>query len=435
MPDYLAQVLQRHPQNAPPWLDAVHREGRRSCLARTLPTPKTESWKYTSLRALEQDNYAGLPTPAQAPLETHYHIDGFDSYTLVFVNGHFSPALSGNALPEGVELVRFSEADEAQARAIQTRLGEVAQREQSIFTALNESGLQDGVYLRVKPNVRLETPIQVVWLTTPQSEAFTVSQRLLLVMESGSEAELLEYFTSDTTQQNSFTNGITELVLGDNARLQHYRLHTEQEQALHIGGVHASLGRDADLNSFHLATGGALKRIDIVVNHAGPGAHCTLQGVYLLRNKQHVDYHTCIEHRVPHCTTDEVFRGIVGGAARAVFNGRIHIHPNAQKTLAQLSNKNLLTSAQAEVDTKPELEIYADDVQCAHGATVAQLDETSLHYLRTRGLAPEQARVMLSFGFINELLNRIADPAVATHLRPLLSDFFGDGNHLAEPPV
>jgi Fe-S cluster assembly protein SufD len=193
---------------------------------------------------------------------------------------------------------------------------------------------------------------------------------------------------------------------------------------MHIGGVHARLEKDSTLNSFHLALGSELKRIDIVVDHQGPGAHCEMNGIYLLRGKEHVDYHTCIEHAVPHCTSDEVFRGIIDDQASAVFNGRIHIHPDAQKTNAQLSNKNLLLSARAEVNTKPELEIYADDVQCAHGATVAQLDPETLHYLRTRGVPRDEAEVMLSYGFINEVIEKIHLEALRDFLRPLLARRF-----------
>jgi Fe-S cluster assembly protein SufD len=190
---------------------------------------------------------------------------------------------------------------------------------------------------------------------------------------------------------------------------------------MHIGGVHARLDRDSLLDSFHLALGSELKRIDLAVEYTGPGAHCDLNGIYLLRGSEHVDYHSTIEHAVPHCTTDEVFRGIIGDEARAVFNGRIHIHPDAQKTRAELSNKNLLTSASAEINTKPELEIYADDVQCAHGATVAQLDEGMLHYLRTRGVGRDEAEVMLSYGFINELVEALDNEALKDFLHPLLA--------------
>jgi len=190
------------------------------------------------------------------------------------------------------------------------------------------------------------------------------------------------------------------------------------------------LHEDSTLNSFQLALGSQLKRIDVVVHHRGKGAHCELNGVYLPCKKQHVDFHTTIEHAVPHCTTNEVFRGIISDSAKAVFNGRIHIHKDAQKTLAQLSNKNLLTSNKAEVDTKPELEIYADDVQCAHGATVAQLDSTAMHYLMTRGVSAEEARVMLSFGFINELINGVDHSAIADYVRPNLTQFFAQDPEL-----
>ena len=242
------------------------------------------------------------------------------------------------------------------------------------------------------------------------------------MVEDNARGTLVEHFCGSSPA--SFTNGITELVLGAGARLAHHRLHLEEGGAMHIGGVHARLERDSLLNSFHLALGSELKRLDVVVEHAGPGAHCDLNGIYLLRGSEHVDYHTCIEHAVPHCTTDEVFRGIVGDEASAVFNGRIHIHPDAQKTRAELSNKNLLTSTSAEVNTKPELEIYADDVQCAHGATVARLDEGMLHYLRTRGVDRDEAEVILSYGFINELVDGLALEALQDYLRPLLARRF-----------
>jgi Fe-S cluster assembly protein SufD len=241
---------------------------------------------------------------------------------------------------------------------------------------------------------------------------------------------IVQYVSSDQTQ-NCFTNGVTELHLSSGARMHHYRLHQEQQGALHIGGVHASLNRDAFLNSFHMALGSELKRIDVVINHDGEGAHCMLNGVYLPQQDQHVDYHTCIEHRVPNCTSSENFRGIIGGNGRAVFNGRIHIHPDAQKTLAELSNKNLLTSDKAEVDSKPELEIYADDVKCAHGTTVAQLDELAMHYFQTRGISAKKAEVMLSYGFIKELINEVQHPEIAEYLTPLLAELFAKDPNLA----
>jgi Fe-S cluster assembly protein SufD len=213
--------------------------------------------------------------------------------------------------------------------------------------------------------------------------------------------------------------------VGDNAQLQHYRLNLEEENAQHIGAVHADLNRNARLRGFTLAMGSRLKRIDYQLNHRGQGADLDLQGIYLPRNKQMVDYHTNVQHWVPHCTSNEVFRGIIADSAQAIFNGRIYIHPQAQKTLAELSNKNLLTSNKAEINTKPELEIYADDVKCAHGATVSQLNATALYYLQSRGVSRAEAEVMMSFGFINELLEQIPEPVVHDYLQPRLAALFG----------
>ncbi|HCP04706.1 MAG TPA: Fe-S cluster assembly protein SufD, partial [Pseudomonas sp.] len=229
---------------------------------------------------------------------------------------------------------------------------------------------------------------------------------------------------------NGFVNSLTEVVVGNNAQVQHYRINLEQEDLLHVGGVHVNLQRDARFHGFTLAQGSRLKRIDYQVNMLGEGAHLELNGVYLPRNRQVIDYHTNVEHCVPHCTSNEVFRGIIGDSAKAVFNGRIHIHPQAQKTLAELSNKNLLTSRTAEINTKPELEIYADDVRCAHGATISQLDETSLYYLQSRGVTKADAITMLSFGFINELLNQVPEQAVQDYLRPRLVSLFGQPSEM-----
>ena len=426
MSNFVQQALVRQ-LDAPAWLDVRQQRGRDLSAGRSLPNFRVEDWKYTSLRALEEGCFVGAPASPleQAGLDKHFHIEGLDSYRLVFVDGRFSAALSAvDDLPEGVTLVPFSQAGEAEAAHISERLGGLAAPESRLFTALNDSWLAEGVYLRVARNTRVERPIQLVWLTTPQPSPAGLAQRLLLELEEGSEASVLEQFVSSDDGRNTFTNGVSELVVADNAHLHHCRLHLEGAGALHIGTVQASLGRAATLSGFHMALGGVLKRIDLTMRMRGEGAHCELNGVYLPRNQEVVDYHTCLEHEVPNCTSDETFRGIIADRARAVFSGRIHIHRDAQKTSAHLSNRNLLTSDRAEVDTKPELEIYADDVQCSHGATVAQLDETQMHYLRTRGISEQEARVLLSFGFINEILNRIHREPLRNYLRPHLANQF-----------
>tara|TARA_B100001079_G_scaffold233874_1_gene214876 strand:- start:1592 stop:2512 length:921 start_codon:yes stop_codon:yes gene_type:complete len=299
-----------------------------------------------------------------------------------------------------------------------------------MFAALSNAWAADGVLLHVARGHKLEKPVYIVNVSTAQANPVAASQRVLVVLEDNAEAELIEHYASDSVSQNGFVNSLTEVVVGNNAQVQHYRINLEQEDLLHVGGVHVNLQRDARFHGFTLAQGSRLKRIDYQVNMLGEGAHLELNGVYLPRNRQVIDYHTNVEHCVPHCTSNEVFRGIIGDSAKAVFNGRIHIHPQAQKTLAELSNKNLLTSRTAEINTKPELEIYADDVRCAHGATISQLDETSLYYLQSRGVTKADAITMLSFGFINELLNQVPEQAVQDYLRPRLVSLFGQPSEM-----
>ena len=337
---------------------------------------------------------------------------------LVFVNGHYDPALSVPDAAEGVLVTRFADADEAQAALIQEHLGSVVGRDRHLFATLNSAALSDGVFLHVAAGATVHAPVQVVWLTTGQSEAFAVNQRLLVLAEDNSAMSVVETFASvDQGTVPAFTNGVSEFVLQRGATLNHCRLQLESGCALHIGGAHAHLERDATFNSFNLGLGSDLKRIDIVIEHRGEGAHAEVNGLYLPRGKEHIDYHTCMEHALPRCTSTETFRGVVADKASAVFNGRIHIHPQAQKTSAVLNNRNLLTSKEAQVNTKPELEIYADDVQCAHGATVAQLDELSMHYLRSRGISASEAQVLLSFGFVNELVNGVRSEPLREFLR------------------
>lgn len=442
MSDVLDQIAALDAVAPPQYLRALQEQGRAVLSGANWPTRKTESWKYTSLRSVEQGGYfqsqdqALQPSTQVAPgseaLSQHFSIPNFAGYSLVFVNGQLDRQLSNVAdLPAGAALVAFSQASSEQQALIVQHLNSVVESDKHLFAAVNASLLTEGVFLHLEKNVVLEKPVQLVWLSSAAERSFQIAQRLLVVLEDNAEATVIEQFTSTDLKQTSLTHGVTELCLAPGARCHHYRLQLEEAHAVHIGGVYASLERSAQLNSFHMALGSTLKRIDIVVNHNGEGAHCNLNGVYLPNQDQHVDYHTCIEHRVPSCTTSENFRGIVGGNGRAVFNGRIHIHRDAQKTQAQLSNKNLLTSNKAEVDTKPELEIYADDVQCAHGATVARLDETAMHYFRTRGVSAKEAEVMLSFGFINELVDGIPHALLVDYLRPLLANLFARDPSLA----
>ncbi|GGY66927.1 Fe-S cluster assembly protein SufD [Cellvibrio zantedeschiae] len=422
MSDFQQQALKlAAQQQSPTWLGDLRAQAANDWFNVKWPTRKTEHWKYTSLASLQKNipnTWATTSVSADLALE----FIAVDAIRLVFVNGVFDQA-SSTALQ--AEVVRFSQANDAQQKLIVLHLGKVVEGPQHLFATLNNAWVDDGILVHVARNQTITKPIYIVQVSTPEAQAVSVNQRVLVVLEDSAQAEVIEHYISTSEAQNSFVNSLTEIVVGDNAQLQHYRLNLEEENIQHIGAVHVNLLRNARLRGFTLAMGSKLKRIDYQINHRGQGAELNLQGVYLPRNNQMVDYHSNVQHWVPHCTTSEVFRGIIADSAQAVFNGRIYIHKDAQKTLAELSNKNLLTSNKAEINTKPELEIYADDVKCAHGATVSQLNATALYYLQSRGVSRTEAEVMMSFGFINELLEQIPEVAVHDYLFPRLAALFG----------
>ena len=416
------------------WLGDLNSAGREAFEQAPWPTRKTETFKYCSLRTLTDDPRAAaapVTTASTNAIRTAADIPHFDGYQLVLVNGQVNTELSDALALEQVTLL--SQASTEQQALAKEYLGKSLGKTVAgdldpshLFNQLNNASLQDAVLVEIKRNSRLDKPLQLCYLNTEADASFTVNSRVLVVLETGAELELVEHYASlDNSTDNSFTNAMTEVIVGDNARLTHYRLQLMHNDATHIGSVWVNLKRDANYQAFHLALGSQLTRNDIVVHHSVGGSHSDINGVYVPQGKQLVDFHTCIEHAVAHCTSNEIFRGIINDQAKAVFNGRIHIHKDAQKTLAELSNKNLLLTNKAEINTKPELEIYADDVKCAHGATVAQLDEKARFYLQSRGISEDEAQVMLSFGFINELLDAMPDEAIGHWLRPILAKRFG----------
>jgi Fe-S cluster assembly protein SufD len=410
------------------WLADINHTGRAAFVAAPWPNRKTEAWKYCSLKTLAADSYnAAVPvTPVAADtLASTITIAGLDSYQLVLVNGQIDTALSSALALE--QVVLFADANsEQQARIVEHLSNGRQQSNHHLFNDLNDAALSSGVLITIGRNSPLDKPLQICSINTGADHAYSINSRVLVELETSAELTLIEQFASVTqSSDNSFTNNQTDILVGDNARLTHYRLNQMQQAAVFIGTSRIDLQRDAQYLAFHLGLGSALTRNDLVVNHNRGGSHSEISGVYVPQESQLVDFHTCIEHAAAHCTSNEVFRGIINDQAKAVFNGRIHIHKNAQKTLAELSNKNLLLTNKAEINTKPELEIYADDVKCAHGATVAQLDDKARFYMQSRGISEQEAQVMLSFGFINELLEALPHPAVSDWLRPLLAQRFG----------
>lgn len=444
--DYVNAVSaqsERLSEHAPAWMRQIQQRGRAVWKTQTWPNKKTEAWRYTHLGKIQNaafltgnetvpTNLGSQLVAGKVPLSKEKltevlkakGIDFQDVCRVVFVDGEYTASLSDQNIPAGMTLQPFSELSDKEASALSNKLGSIAESEKHFFVAQSESLLHNGLYLAVQEKIKIEVPIYLLYIST--GHAPSSNPRLFVELADEAKIDLVEHYVcadGNKTQLN-LENTCAEFSLAREARLNHYRLNMNDESCLHVGGVHSSLGPYAVLNSFYLALGTQLTRIDANVKHVGEGAHTDMQGVYLPRNTQHVDFHTNLEHCVPQTSSNEIFRGIIADSARAVFNGRIHIHPQAQQTNAQLSNKNLLTSNKAEVDTKPELEIYANDVKCAHGATVAQLNDVSLHYLRTRGISEDEARVMLSFGFINELIEKVQLQAVVEYLLPILAQRF-----------
>jgi len=427
MSDFQQQALRlAAQQQSPAWLGDLRAQAANDWFNVAWPTRKTEHWKYMPLVSL-QKNIPNSWATTTVSADVASEFIAVDAIRLVFVNGVFDPVNSSGFSEQSrpAEIVRFSQANDEQQKLIVQHLGKVVEGSQHVFATLNNAWVDDGILIHVPRNQTLSKPVYLVQVSTPEAQTVSVNQRVLVVLDDAAQAEVIEHYISTSETQNSFVNSLTEVVVGDNAQLQHYRLNLEEENIQHIGAVHVNLMRNARLRGFTLALGSKLKRIDYQINHRGQGAELNLQGVYLPRNNQMVDYHSNVQHWVPHCTTSEVFRGIIADSSQAIFNGRIYIHQDAQKTLAELSNKNLLTSNKAEINTKPELEIYADDVKCAHGATVSQLNATALYYLQSRGVSRTEAEVMMSFGFINELLEQIPEVAVHDYLFPRLAALFG----------
>ena len=415
-----------HPELS--WLKPVHIKGKDQLEKLNWPGRKTEYWLHTpvteSLEKLQQTEAKDYQLADYKDLAT---IDDLNAIKLVFVDGRFAAELS-SAIPDNDYIKIISQLETEGQSAFLQRINQTFDHalnsSDHIAAWQNLSLLTDGLILQLPEQVQLAQPVHAVFIATQTSCSSPRGTRIVCDLKAGASARLVEHFITLPGAEGSFTNQVSEIDLSDQANLNHYRLGLEGVSAVSLTAVHATLGQDATYNGLNLGFGALCKRNDLVFHHCQGGSHCELKGIYLPRGHEHIDYHTCLEHRVPQCTSSEVFRGIMADHSTAVFNGRIHIHQDAQKTLAELSNRNLLVSPDAEVYTKPELEIYADDVRCAHGATVAQPDEQARYYLQSRGINRKDAEVILSFAFINELIDQIELEPVANYLRPLLRDHF-----------
>ncbi len=348
-----------------------------------------------------------MPHTADAAAIEAQRIPGLDTCRLVFINGHYSAALSDSQEPGGNVRVRSLAgvlADDPEA--LRGRFGGCAPADFSGFTALNTAFAEDGAFIEVPADARGERPIELVFVSTPQDPAVACHPRVLISAGHHGEATIIEHFVGIDDAAN-LTNVVTEAVLDAGAQIAHYRIQRDSRKGFHIGSVHTQQAGASRFESHNMQIGGQLVRSDINTTLNDEGAETLLNGLYLANGRQHVDTHTRINHMVPNTKSEEAYRGILDDNARGVFNGRVYVARDAQKTAAYQSNDNLLLSGKAEIDTKPELEIYADDVVCSHGATIGQLDQTAMFYLRSRGVDEEAARGLLLYAFAEETIERM----------------------------
>jgi len=372
------------------------------------PTRRQEAWRFTNIEPVKQIQFKHPFQEVKITPEEieEYTFDGIEN-RLVFINGRFSPALSHiTSMPENIIVTSLSDAIRNHPELVEQHLAQYVKTDDNAFAALNTAFIADGAFIFVPQNLVVDVPIHLLYIADALDESIVSHPRNLLVIGANSQATIVESYAKKE-EGVYFTNPVTEIVLNENAVLEHYKIEEESEKAFHIAVQNVEQKRDSHYVSHNYSFGGSIVRNDIRVVLDGEGAESVLNGLYMLWNDQHCDNHTLIEHVQPHCQSRELYKGILDDKSRAVFNGKILVHNGAQKTDAIQANKNLLLSENAKVDTQPQLEIYADDVKCTHGGTVGQLDEDGVFYLRSRGIGEPEARKMIIHSFVGQVLQQM----------------------------
>ncbi len=407
---FLKQFTNLEPEG-PAWLTAI----RQRAIARFgdvgFPTTRNEDWHFTSPAPIAEATFEPMRAPTGLPDESTLAalLPGTaDWIRLVFVNGRFAPTLSRPDAAGGVKVMSLAAAYREEPSLLEYHLTQRADivDPAQVFTAINTAFMADGAVVQVQPGVSTPVPIHLLFLTDDAATGGVSHPRVLLVAEPGSNATVVEQYAS-LGGSRYLTNAVTEAWVGDGSTLHHIRLQQEARDAFHVGTTAVHQERDSHFLSFSFATGAALSRINIFSGLHGRGCGATLNGLYILGGSQHCDHQTRIVHAQPDCYSRELYKGVLDDASHGVFNGKVYVHPEAQKTDGKQTNNTLLLSERARIDTKPQLEIFADDVKCTHGATVGRIDETALFYMKSRGIPNTQARKLLTYAFAAEVLETI----------------------------
>lgn len=404
-----------------PLLD-LRRQQSGALAGMTLPTRKTENWKY-SARHLKLDDDLAISLPADGKSGHGLAVPG---YKVALLNGILMPEASDYPDLPGITIERFQDLSDDEAAELAKQLDSTVDRSgsnQVHLSSLNTARFEDGLLIRLAPDAVLDQPLFVIHELNADASG-SAYPRIFVDAGRHSQITLVEEYITSGGDAPAMVNAITECHLDDGAQVTNIRLTLEGPSVQHLGTTGVRQQRNSRFESHCVGFGGPMRRHDLQLRLEGQGAECKLNGVVVTQGKQHYDNHTSIDHVAAHCNSEETYRNIAADSSHAVFNGRIHIHQDAQKSNADMNNKNLLLSNGAEIDTKPELEIYADDVKCAHGATIGQLDKTSLFYLVSRGIGRRQARVLLTMAFINELVDQIPIEQVRDSIHARLNTFF-----------
>lgn len=418
---------------AQPSANAMRKNAIERFMQLGFPTTKNEDWHFTSVAPIVEREFTFVPARTGDVTRADLEQFGFGAgwHSAVFVNGRFAPELSDlGGLDQGVRVLPLADAW-SKAPELASRVGSIlTEPGKHAFTMLNTAFMPDGIVVHVPTNVELKQPIHVLFISDAHAAKTVMHPRNLILADANSRATVIESYAA-TSDASYFTNAVTEVSVADGATLEHYKLQREGRRAFHVGTIEARQDRNSHYISFSFATGASLSRTNIYTKLAGEGCGSTLNGLYMLDGEQHCDHQTRIEHAEPNCFSREVYKGVLDGRSHGVFNGKVYVHPIAQKTDGKQTNNTLLLSKDAQVDTKPQLEIFADDVKCTHGATIGRLDDMALFYMKSRGVDAETARRLLIYAFAADVLETIEREEVKQGLERSTLERFVKNEELA----
>jgi Fe-S cluster assembly protein SufD len=414
------------PSRQHPWLRKLREDGFARFAETGFPTIRDEDWRFTNLSAIAQTPFRLVRENDHLPSQgaiAPYHVAGA-ACRLVFVDGRFVSELSSvGILPGGATISSLANAIAQHPANVEQHLGRYLNIQRDPFSALNTAFIEDGAYVHIPKSVILESPVHLLFISLGHDTPSVSHPRNLIVAEENSQATIVEdYVSLGSSSDKALCNTATELVAGDRSVVSHYMIEREHGQAFNVSTLRIHQGRAADVSSHSVLIGGALVRNNVHPVLAGEGSECLINGLFIGNGRQHLDNYMLVEHASPHCGSRQFYNGILDGHAHGVFHGRIIVHKDAQKTDAKQTNRNLLLSDTAQIDTKPQLEIYADDVKCTHGATIGQIEENALFYLRSRGIDETSARRLLLGAFAGECFDRMKEGPARKHVENLVRE-------------